>query len=83
MHTGLSTASLGCIGNRVYTNLADDELYFALPGAQIGLVVEKLAAIIRANHELENFHRARLATSTLGQRPVSDPNTKEVAIHVS
>ena len=28
--------SLGCIGNRVYTGLGDDELYFTIPGPKIG-----------------------------------------------
>jgi uncharacterized protein (DUF169 family) len=55
-------ASLGCIGNRVYTEIADDELYFALPGGQLGRVMEKLAAIVAANRELEKYHRAKLAT---------------------
>ena len=54
--------SLGCIGNRVYTEMADDELYFALPGGQLGRVVEKLAVIVNANRELEKYHRAKLAT---------------------
>ena len=57
-----SAASLGCIGNRVYTEMADDELYFALPGGQLGRVVEKLAAIVNANRELEKYHRVKLAT---------------------
>jgi uncharacterized protein (DUF169 family) len=61
LRTQRSAASLGCIGNRVYTELADDELYFALPGKQLGAVVEKLAAIVHANHELEKYHRARAA----------------------
>ena len=52
-------ASLGCIGNRVYTGLGDDELYFALPGEHVEAVTEKLAAIVHANRELENYHRAR------------------------
>jgi uncharacterized protein (DUF169 family) len=54
-----SVASLGCIGNRVYTGLTDDELYAVLPGRQIRSVVEKLVGIVRANRELESFHRAR------------------------
>jgi uncharacterized protein (DUF169 family) len=62
LQTQRSAASLGCIGNRVYTDMADDELYFALPGGQLGRVVEKLAAIVNANRELEKYHRARLAT---------------------
>jgi uncharacterized protein (DUF169 family) len=62
LRTRQSAASLGCIGNRVYTELADDELYFALPGVQLGRVVEKLAAIVNANRELEKYHRAKLVT---------------------
>ena len=38
-------ASAGCIGNRVYTELADDELYYALPGARLA---DALAALVRA-----------------------------------
>jgi uncharacterized protein (DUF169 family) len=61
LRTRRSAASVGCIGNRVYTGLADDELYFALPGKQVGAVLEKLAVIVQANRELESYHRARLA----------------------
>jgi uncharacterized protein (DUF169 family) len=53
-------ASLGCIGNRVYTGMADDELYYALPGRCVPAVVAKLATIVNANRELEKYHRARL-----------------------
>ncbi|MFN3648901.1 MAG: DUF169 domain-containing protein [Armatimonadota bacterium] len=57
---GSTTAtSLGCIGNRVYTGLQDDELYFALPGSAIDAVTERLPRIVGANQELEKFHRAR------------------------
>jgi uncharacterized protein (DUF169 family) len=52
-------ASLGCIGNRVYTEMADDELYYALPGKHLAAVTEKLASIINANRQLEQYHRAR------------------------
>jgi uncharacterized protein (DUF169 family) len=62
LQTQRGAASLGCIGNRVYTEMADDELYFALPGGQLGRVVEKLAAIVNANRELEKYHRAKLTT---------------------
>ncbi len=62
LQTQRSAASLGCIGNRVYTEMADDELYFALPGGQLGRVVEKLATIVNANRELEKYHRAKRAT---------------------
>src|SRR5262249_23065174 len=62
MQTGQGVASLGCIGNRVYTGLADDELYFALPGRQVKAVTEKLATIVHANSELEKYHTNRLST---------------------
>ncbi len=61
MRDGRGVASLGCIGNRVYTGLRDDELYYALPGRHVAAVVEKLAAIVHANRELEKYHRNRLA----------------------
>jgi len=63
LQTGAGVASLGCIGNRVYTELGDDELYYALPGKHLAAVVDKLAGIATANRELEKYHRARLASS--------------------
>jgi uncharacterized protein (DUF169 family) len=57
-----SVASVGCIGNRVYTGLGDDELYLTVPGAKVGEVLEKLSTILTANRELEKFHRQRAAT---------------------
>jgi uncharacterized protein (DUF169 family) len=55
-----TSASFGCIGNRVYTGADDNEAYFAIPGKALEAVEEKLATIVRANDELEKFHRARL-----------------------
>jgi uncharacterized protein (DUF169 family) len=55
--------SLGCIGNRVYTGLGDGEAYFAIPGAQLAAVEERLSTILTANRELETFHRCRLNAS--------------------
>src|SRR5207253_882827 len=60
MQSQRGVASLGCIGNRVYTEMADDELYYALPGKHLAAVVEKLAEIVNANRELEKYHRARV-----------------------
>ena len=58
--TDRANTSLGCIGNRVYTGLTDEELYLTIPGPRLGDVVERLATIVHANIELERFHRARL-----------------------
>jgi uncharacterized protein (DUF169 family) len=59
MAGGRGVASLGCVGNRVYTDMTDDELYYALPGKHLAAVVEKLAVIVNANSQLEKYHRAR------------------------
>lgn len=60
MNSGRTATNLGCIGYRVYTELADDELYFVIPGAQLDTIVEKLAVITNANRVLESFHSARV-----------------------
>jgi uncharacterized protein (DUF169 family) len=62
LDTGAGVASIGCIGNRVYTQLADDELYLAVPAKMIQPTLEKLDTIVTANVELEKFHRERAAT---------------------
>ena len=61
LHGGYVTTSLGCIGNRVYTGLGDDEFYAAIPGSKLASLVEKLATIVTANQELERFHRTRMS----------------------
>ncbi len=61
INTARTAASFGCIGNRVYTGATDDDAYFAIPGGQLRAVEEQLAVIMRANQELEKFHRARAA----------------------
>ena len=61
---GRATFSRGCIGNRVYTGLADDELYAALPGCSMDNVLEHLDVIMEANSKLEAFHRQRFFSLT-------------------
>jgi uncharacterized protein (DUF169 family) len=61
IQTGQASISFGCIGNRVYTGLDDDELYVAIPGQKVSEVVGKLATIVAANRELERFHQGRRA----------------------
>lgn len=63
LQSGLATASFGCIGNRVYTGLGDDEGYYAIPGANVPEVVNKLSAIVEANRRLNQFHTERAARS--------------------
>ena len=57
--TGNAVASFACIGNRVYTNLADDELYVTIPGGALAKVLERLDDILSANAQLETYHRQR------------------------
>jgi uncharacterized protein (DUF169 family) len=57
--------SLGCIGNRVYTGLAEDELYFVLRGGDVMAVVNALSTITNANAALNEYakgRRSQLAT---------------------
>ena len=61
LQSGRSATNLGCIGNRVYTELSDDELYLVFAGTQLKPIVQKLAVIVNANNELEKFHRSRLS----------------------
>ncbi len=65
MSTGVVT-STGCIGNRVYTNIGDDELYAAIPGKDLERVCQELTTIAQANATLKQYHedrRAQLATA--------------------
>jgi uncharacterized protein (DUF169 family) len=59
---GGTTVSTACIGNRVYTDLGDDELYVAIPGRDLAPVVEALDTIVAANDTLAGYHRERRAT---------------------
>ena len=61
LSSSTGVASVGCIGNRVYTGLGDDELYIAVPGPLLGETLRQLGTITTANAELEKFHRARAA----------------------
>jgi uncharacterized protein (DUF169 family) len=61
-------ASVGCVGNRVYTGLTDDELYITVPGEAVGRVLEQLETVLTANAALEQFHRSRAAE--LGNRVI-------------
>jgi uncharacterized protein (DUF169 family) len=58
--THATSASFGCIGNRVYTGLGDAEAWFAIPGDQLAAVLEKLEVVTNANEKLEAFHRQRV-----------------------
>ena len=61
IQSGKGASSLGCIGNRVYTALSDDDFYFAFPGEHIHAIVDKLWMIVNANDNLESYHKERQA----------------------
>ena len=59
-----SVMSLGCIGNRVYTDLGDDECYLMIPGKRLVEVAEQAAIVANANDTLEQYHKQRQQTIT-------------------
>jgi uncharacterized protein (DUF169 family) len=56
---GGTAASTACIGNRVYTDVGDDELYVVIPGRDLARVVGELQTIVAANDALADYHRGR------------------------
>jgi uncharacterized protein (DUF169 family) len=51
--------STGCVGNRVYTDLGDDELYVAVPGKDLAKIADQIQTIVAANATLSEYHRGR------------------------
>jgi uncharacterized protein (DUF169 family) len=51
--------SLGCIGNRVYTGLAEDEMYVVLRGKDLPAVLSELKTIQSANAALKDYATGR------------------------
>lgn len=52
-------SSTACVGNRVYTDLGDDELYVAIPGRALAPLVAELSTITSANAALREYHAQR------------------------
>ncbi len=59
-----TVASSGCIGNRIYTGLGDDELYVVVPGKDLQRITTEVATIAQANAELAHYHQGRRLTLT-------------------
>jgi uncharacterized protein (DUF169 family) len=57
-----SVMSTGCIGNRVYTDLGEDEFYLMIPGTRLKEVAEQASVIATANDTLEQYHKQRRQT---------------------
>ena len=54
-----SILSLGCMGNRVYTGLGEDELYFVVRGADLAALADALNVITGANQALREYAEGR------------------------
>lgn len=56
--------SSGCIGNRVYTSIGEDELYVAIRGDRLERVAAELPGVMLANSALLEYHKDRRETLT-------------------
>jgi uncharacterized protein (DUF169 family) len=59
--SGGVASSLGCIGNRVYTGIADDQFYTVVAGTDLNAIVGELDTIVSANVQLAEYHQGRRA----------------------
>lgn len=67
---GRPMLSLGCIGMRTFTQVADDRLLAAVPGGKLEKLVAGLERIVEANQAMQSFyerHQAEIARAG-GQR---------------
>jgi uncharacterized protein (DUF169 family) len=58
-NTGRTAISLGCQGNRMYTGLADGEVYITVPGDRWSDFVEQVREVRRANDAMADYYAAR------------------------
>jgi len=54
-----SILSLGCIGNRVYTGLGEDEMYMVVRGKDVAAIADALRVITSANAALSDYAQGR------------------------
>lgn len=54
-----SVVSSGCIGNRVYTGLAESEMYVVIPAKDLVRVADELETVASANAQLAQYHQDR------------------------
>ena len=59
-----AVTSAGCIGNRVYTDIGEDELYLVLRGSDLEAVAAEIDTIHSANMTLTQYHQDRRQTLT-------------------
>ena len=51
--------SLGCVGNRIYTGLGEDEIYIVLRASDLAKTADQLQVISGANSALRDYARSR------------------------
>jgi len=54
-----TVTSAGCIGNRTYTGLGDDEMYVAVPGRDLERIAAEIETVVAANKKMAEYHRER------------------------
>jgi uncharacterized protein (DUF169 family) len=54
-----ATVSTACIGNRIYTDLADSHLYVMVRGTDVAPILASLSTIKSANAQLTTYHQQR------------------------
>jgi uncharacterized protein (DUF169 family) len=62
---GGMVVSSGCVGNRVYTEIGEGELYAALSGKDLWKLADKARTIAAANAKLQDYHQARRQQLTI------------------
>jgi uncharacterized protein (DUF169 family) len=55
-------SSFGCIGNRIYTGISDEEFYTVIAGKHLAAILAELDTIASANAALSEYHRERRAS---------------------
>jgi uncharacterized protein (DUF169 family) len=54
--------SLGCVGNRVYTGLSEDQMYFVARGKDLEAIADALETVNSANAALHDYATGRRQT---------------------
>lgn len=54
-----AVSSTGCIGNRVYTEVGEDQLYVVLRGTDLEKIAAEIDTILTANRTLTTYHQER------------------------
>ncbi len=60
--SGTAALSFGCRGNRTFTGLSDEELYFFVPGEKWEAVSKSLEQIVAANAAMAKYYDGKLVS---------------------